>query len=110
MSTRSVVTWMLAHIPISTVTTAVDAIAGTGLQHVVWCNLSEHGPTTVHELAGRLGEDHQRVRNALYRLICARAVRCLQRVPSPIGASRPRVVWAAIDRDGRVLTGKQRAE
>ena len=109
MSTRSVVAWMVSHIPISTVTTAIDAIAGSGLQHVVWRNLAENGPTTVHELAGRLGEDHQRVRNALYRLICSRAVKCYQRIPSPIGASRPRVVWVALDRDGRHLDGKQRA-
>lgn len=108
MTTRSVMTWMLAHIPLSTAT-AIANFYGAGLQEVVWRNLAEEGPTTVHELSGRLGEGHQRVRNALYRLIILRAVKCYQRVPSPIGASRPRVVWVAIDRDGRLLGRKQRA-
>lgn len=101
MSTVSVMSWLVQHIPISTATLA--AIFGTGLQEVVWRDLAERGPVTVHELTDRLGEDHQRVRNALYRLASVRAVRCMTRIPSPVGASRPRVVWAAIDRDGILI-------
>lgn len=101
MSTISVMAWLVQHIPVSTATLA--AIFGRGLQETVWRDLAERGPATVHELADRLGEDHQRVRNTLYRLASVRAVRCMTRMPSPVGASRPRVVWAAIDRDGILI-------
>lgn len=101
MSTISVMAWLVQHIPVSTATLA--AIFGRGLQETVWRDLAERGPATVHELADRLGEDHQRVRNALYRLASVRAVRCMTRTPSPLGSSRLRVVWAALDRDGRLI-------
>lgn len=105
MSTMSVMSWLVQHIPVSTATMA--AIFGRGLQETVWRDLADSGPATVHELSQRLGEDHQRVRNALYRLAMLRAVRCAARVPSPVSASTPRVVWVALDRDGRPQ-GKQR--
>lgn len=108
VTTRAVFQWMVRNMPI--LTSTVTAICGHGLQEIVWCNLRDQGPTTVHELAERLGEDRDRVRNALYRLICMRAVKCLTRIPSPIGASRPRVVWCAVDRDGTLFDAKQRAD
>lgn len=97
--TMSVMAWLVQQVPISTATMA--AIFGRGLQEVVWRDLAENGPATVHELSNRLSEDHQRVRNALYRLAMLQAVRCVSRVPSPLSASTPRVVWVALDRDGR---------
>lgn len=108
MSTRSVMSWIVQHVPVSTAT--LSAIFGRGLQEEVWMNLARAGPATVHELTERLQDDHQRVRNALYRLASLRAVRCAMRVPSPVSASTPRVVWAAVDRDGRLLDGKHRPD
>jgi len=108
MSTMSVMAWLVQQVPISTAT--LPAIFGRELQEVVWRDLAERGPATVYELTDRLQEDRQRVRNALYRLASLRAVRCAMRVPSPVSASTPRVVWVAIERDGRVMGGKQWAE
>ncbi len=102
----SVFGWIVAQVPISTATLA--AIYGSGRQEVVWKSLASSGPATVHELTERLEVDHQSVRNALYRLARLGAVRCVMRVPSPVGGSLPRVVWAAADRDGRIYRGKQR--
>jgi len=94
----SVMSWLVQQVPISTATLA--AIFGRGLQEQVWRDLAERGPATVHELSGRMDEDHERVRNALYRLAMMQAVRCATRVPSPLSASTPRVVWVALDREG----------
>lgn len=95
----SVMAWIAQQVPVSTAT--LVAIFGRGLQEAVWRNLAEDGPATVHDLATRLDEDHQRVRNALYRLASLGAVRCAMRVPSPVSASTPRVVWVALDDEGR---------
>jgi len=108
VSVRSVIHWMVDHMLLTTATLA--DLAGSGLQLSIWRNLAEEGPATVHELTGRIAEDHQRVRNALYRLVELQAVKCHQRIPSPVGASRPRVVWVALDRSGCPVIGKQRAE
>lgn len=96
--TVSAMAWLVQHVPVSTATLA--AIFGSGLQELVWRDLVDRGPATVHELTDRTGEDHQRVRNALYRLAMLRAVRCMARVPSPLSPSTPRVMWVALDRDG----------
>lgn len=93
----SVMSWLVQHTPVSTATPA--AIFSRGLQEIVWRGLAENGPATVHELSGRMGEDHERVRNALYRLAMLQAVRCGTRVPSPLSASTPWVVWVALDRE-----------
>lgn len=102
----SVFDWIVSHVPISTATLA--AIYGSGRQEIVWLSLAREGPATVHEIVTRLDGEHQSVRNALYRLARLGAVRCVTRVPSPLGGSLPRVVWAALDRDGRIHWGKQR--
>lgn len=99
----SVFPWLIQQIPVSTATQL--AAYGRGLQEIVWRNLAEYGPATVHELACRLADDHQRVRNALYRLASLGAIRCAARLPSPVYASRPRVVWCVVDREGRFATG-----
>lgn len=106
-TTGTVLAWIARQIPYGTATLA--ALAGSGLQEHVWRDLAERGPVTVHELIHRLDEDHERVRNALYRLLVRNAVRPIAREPSPRPSATRRVVWAAIDRDGRVIgvDGKQ---
>lgn len=91
--------WMVGQIPVST--TTISPPHGAGLQEVVWRDLAAHGPATVHELSRRLRDDHERVRNALYRLYYRSAVRVAMRVPSTCGGSLPRVVWVAVDHEGK---------
>lgn len=98
----SVFPWIIQQIPVSTATQ--PAAYGRGLQEIVWRNLAEYGPATVHDLAERLADDHQRVRNTLYRLASLGVVRCAARVPSPMMSSTPRVVWCVVDRSGQVKT------
>jgi hypothetical protein len=105
--TLCAMSWLVQHVPLSTATLA--AIFGRGLQERVWRDLADKGPATVHDLTARIGEDHERVRNALYRLASLEAVRCHMRVPSPIGGSLPRVVWAACDRDGLVVGARRQS-
>lgn len=107
-TTGTVLAWIASQIPYGTATLA--AISGSGLQEHVWRDLAERGPVTVHELIQRLDEDHERVRNALYRLLVRNAVKPIAREPSPRASATRRVVWAAVDRDGNLLgtpCGKQ---
>ena len=91
--------WMAAQIPVSTAT--ISQPHGEGLQQVVWRDLVDRGPATVYEIAVRIGEDRERTRNAIYRLMYRNAVRCAMRVPGM--GSLPRVVWVALDYRGRPL-------
>lgn len=100
--------WLVQHIPVSTATLA--AIFGAGLQEQVWRDLADRGPATVHDLSQRLGVEHERTRNALYRLASVGAVGCYTREASPVGGTIARVVWCARDHDGRPVGTAQGAQ
>ena len=100
----TVLAWIVSQIPYGTAT--MQSICGTGLQEMVWSDLATNGPATVHRLIERCDDDHEKVRNALYRLLMRGAVRPIAREPAPRPSANRRVVWAAVHRDGTVVIAR----